>query len=252
MGSAAIASSPASASARSASIRTWRTHRLLQIHRLVVLLGAVALAVGVSASPAAADTTITIAGAPCSGFAYFCFEPSASAVADGAPVTWTNQSGTSHTVTRCTPSACAGVDGGTGTDAGFTSANVGAANGSTFSHTFQGAGTYTYYCQIHGYGLMHGTVTVQASTPATTTPRTTTTTVPSSHALSTAARRSSATPSTTVSGGSAAVALARTGPALAVPSILVLALLGLGLGALLIGAEDHRRRRRSSVRGDAK
>jgi hypothetical protein len=158
-------------------------------------------------------------------------------------VTWTNQSGAFHTATRCTPAACAGVDGGTGTDSGFTSGNIAVANGSTFSHTFHGAGTYTYYCEVHGYDVMHGALTVQAA-PAPTAPPATTTTLPSSQSPFTPAARSAATPTTTVSDSSAAADLARTGPAIAVPSIVLLALLGLGLGTILIRAEHQLRRRR--------
>jgi len=32
--------------------------------------------------------------------------------------------------------------------------------GKTYSFTFAGAGTYVYYCAIHGYATMHGTITV--------------------------------------------------------------------------------------------
>ena len=71
-----------------------------------------------------------------------------------------------HTVTRCTTSACP-VGPGNGTDAAFGSGDLGA--GQRFSVTFQNLGTYNYYCQVHGYSVMHGTVTVVAKLKITTT-----------------------------------------------------------------------------------
>jgi nucleoid-associated protein YgaU len=54
--------------------------------------------------------------------------------------------------------------------------SVASANGTAVNHTFTAAGTYNYYCKIHGFSVMHGTVTVQGQTaPTTTAPATTTT-----------------------------------------------------------------------------
>jgi len=111
-----------------------------------------------------ADPTVTIS----SHCAAFCFVPEQVTVTVGDTVSWVNMSGAEHTVTRCTPAACNGTSGGTGTDASFGSADVAAASGTTFSHVFTAPGTYVYYCRIHGYALMHGTITVDAA-PATTT-----------------------------------------------------------------------------------
>lgn len=114
-------------------------------------------------------------GCPSSGY---CFTPSATSITTGNAVTWTNQTDASHTVTRCTASACNGVGPGTGTGSGPGSSQISA--GKSFSMTFNGAGTYTYYCTVHGYAVMHGTVTVSAasssgsssSSGAVTTPAT--------------------------------------------------------------------------------
>jgi copper binding plastocyanin/azurin family protein len=116
----------------------------------------------------------------------------------GDRVTWVNKSGAAHTVTRCTPATCNGASGGTGTDPSFTSGDVGAASGASFTQTFSRPGTYVYYCKLHGYALMHGTITVTAAiattptAPATTAPATTVlaapTTAPSPRLASTGGR----------------------------------------------------------------
>src|SRR5665647_1421190 len=61
------------------------------------------------------------------------FSPSSLTVKVGDTVTWTNNDNHDHTVTS---------DNGT-----FNSGNI--ANGSTFSFTFNTAGTYSYNCSIH-------------------------------------------------------------------------------------------------------
>lgn len=74
------------------------------------------------------------------------FNPSAITVTVGTTVTWTNDDSTNHTVTF---TDLAGVDSGT------------LSRGQAFSHTFDTAGTFHYYCRIHGAAVMSGTVTVQ-------------------------------------------------------------------------------------------
>ena len=94
-------------------------------------------------------------GGPCGQ--EFCFSPQAITVNPGTTVAWTNTTEVVHTVTRCSTPACP-VGPGTGTDPAFDSGYLGA--GQTFSVTFHGLGTYVYYCQIHGYAVMNGTITV--------------------------------------------------------------------------------------------
>ena len=100
----------------------------------------------------------------------FCFNPPSQKAASGEQVTWTNQSAFApHHIVRCTPSACAGKSGGTGGDSW---AGSGVLNpGATYSHTFTGTGTYVYYCSIHGYAAMHGTITVASPAPKVTEPK---------------------------------------------------------------------------------
>jgi plastocyanin len=144
---------------------------------------------------AAGDPVVTIP-AYCSGYA-FCFTPSTLTINDGDTVMWTNASGADHLVGRCDPASCAGAGGGSGNDAGFTMGSV--SIGGSFSHTFHGAGTYTYYCAIHGYAAMHGVIVVNAAPP----PSTATTVAPST----------SGQPTTTAVSGSTPVSVAETTPA---------------------------------------
>jgi plastocyanin len=135
---------------------------LVVVSIAVSMVGFVAVSVRVVrpvVGAGAEGPTVTITASGCPGGGYFCFSPSLITIANGATVTWSNHSGTEHTVSRCDRAAC-GVTGGTGTDTTFASADVAFADGTTVTHTFHGPGTYVYYCMIHGYALMHGTVTV--------------------------------------------------------------------------------------------
>jgi len=140
----------------------------------------------ISGASAAGDPAVTIS-ANCGGPA-FCFTPSTLTINDGDTVTWSNTSGAEHIVGRCDPASCDGANGGSGTDAGFTSGDVPA--GATFSHTFSAPGTYTYFCAIHGYAAMHGVIVVNAapttSTVTTTAPSTTAQSVATAPAVTTA------------------------------------------------------------------
>jgi len=113
---------------------------------------------------ASADLAVTIS----SNCAVFCFVPARLTIVVGDTVTWVNRTGTDHDVTRCNPGGCDGVTGGSGTDTSFTAGKIAAAAGASFSHRFTAPGTYVYYCTIHGYAAMHGTITVTAPAPSTT------------------------------------------------------------------------------------
>ena len=100
------------------------------------------LAVGCAAqpkAPAIAGTQISIKG--------FAFNPNQPSVAKGATITWTNDDGTTHTVTSGVP----------GTPSGKFNQSVDA--GKTFSFTFTDTGTYEFFCNIHN--SMRGVVTVK-------------------------------------------------------------------------------------------
>lgn len=72
------------------------------------------------------------------------FQPDELTVPVGATVTWTNEDGVSHTTT----SEETVWDSDTMT------------SGDTFSFTFDEAGTYAYFCEIHP-GQMRATITVE-------------------------------------------------------------------------------------------
>ena len=131
------------------------------MRRLLLLVLAVVVFTAVPSGAAQQNVAIGDGCGP--GPFFFCYSPQTLSVGSGDRVTWTNNSITpvGHTITRCTPSACGGVGGGTGSDKWPDSGTI--HQGQTYSHTFTGAGTYVYYCTIHGYAQMHGTITVLGS-----------------------------------------------------------------------------------------
>src|SRR5438105_14035333 len=91
---------------------------LLALFTLVPLAGA---------APRAAETkTISIKD--------FAFDPKTISVNVGDTITWTNDGPSPHTVTA--------------DDGSFDAGNL--DKGATFSHTFDKAGTFAYYCKYHG------------------------------------------------------------------------------------------------------
>lgn len=134
---------------------------------LALLTAPVALIGGVAPAQAASGA-VTIAGFGMTGCtATYCYQPSSLTVAPGTQVTWTNTSSANHTVTRCTPSMCNNNGGGTGSDSGL---DASVPSGGHASFTFNGPGTYVYYCTIHGYSVMNGQVTVSGTPPTPTAP----------------------------------------------------------------------------------
>jgi plastocyanin len=68
-----------------------------------------------------------------------CFIPFEVSIAVGGEVIWNNDDTAAHTVTSGTPAD--------GPDGNFDSSLFMA--GTTFSHTFDEAGTYDYFCMVH-------------------------------------------------------------------------------------------------------
>ena len=102
------------------------------------------LAVGCAAQPATSPAP-AIAGMQIS-IKGFAFNPNQPSVAKGTTMTWTNEDGTTHTVTSGLPGAPSGKF------------NQSLDAGKTFSFTFSDTGTYEFFCSIHQ--TMRGTVTV--------------------------------------------------------------------------------------------
>ena len=117
---------------------------------LVVLF---AIASMVAIAPEAFAATVTNAPGSstpgCEDTAEGCFIPSPVTIDIGATVTWENNDTAAHTST-----AGSAVDGPSGV---FDSSLIMA--GSSFSHTFDSAGTYDYFCMVHPW--MSGTVIVE-------------------------------------------------------------------------------------------
>ncbi len=108
--------------------------------------------------PATTSTVSVVAMGSSNCTSLFCFKPQVVKTVNNGTVRWSNNSGVTHTITRCTPGACSGQGGGTGTDGGFGTATLQANQ--HYAFRFDAPGTYLYYCAIHGYGVMHGTVAV--------------------------------------------------------------------------------------------
>ena len=117
--------------------------------------GGVAVAATAHATPA---KTVTITSSNCPAAHDYCFKAATLVVSPSTKVVWKNTSDAPHTVTRCDVAHCK-VNGGTGTDPKLKSPTI--LPGHTFAFTFHHAGTYRYYCQVHGYVDMHGTITVK-------------------------------------------------------------------------------------------
>lgn len=108
-------------------------------------------ACGGGATPAATTAPAVAAPAAASEVAVegFKFAPQSLEVKVGTKVTWTNKDGTSHTTTSGAPNAKDGKWEGQL-----------AGSGGTFSFTFAQAGSFAYFCAIHGAPMI-GTVIVK-------------------------------------------------------------------------------------------
>lgn len=122
-----------------------------------ILLGTILaiFAAMVAASPAFADhQTVNVsitAGASSPGCESKneCYVPSTITVDAGSEVNWSNEDTASHTVTSGDPQ--------NGPDGNFDSQLF--LSGKTFSHKFEEAGTFQYFCLVHPW--MQGSVIVQ-------------------------------------------------------------------------------------------
>jgi len=95
-------------------------------------------------------TVENAAGSSTPGCEPDCFIPSTVVITVGGTVTWENTDTAAHTSSSGTPAG--------GPDGVFDSSLVMA--GASFSHTFDSAGTFDYFCMVHPW--MTGTVIVEA------------------------------------------------------------------------------------------
>ncbi len=115
---------------------------------------ALSLLLIVAVAPSAvAETFIVSAGT-------ISFMPKELTIHEGDTVRWVRAIGT-HTVTSGTGSA--DPDAGKLFNAGLSTADP------LFEYTFDTAGTYPYFCQIHESSGMTGTITVESNTPVEAT-----------------------------------------------------------------------------------
>jgi len=95
-------------------------------------------------------TVENAAGSSTPGCEPDCFIPSPVVITVGGTVTWENTDTAAHTSSSGTPAG--------GPDGVFDSSLIMA--GGSYSHTFDTAGTYDYFCMVHPW--MEGTVIVEA------------------------------------------------------------------------------------------
>ncbi len=126
--------------------------------RLVV--GSVLCALGITACGGSGPTGSNGGSNPMGGstsasvsITNYAYSPSNASIGAGGTVQWTNNDGTTHSVT-------ADVAGGFSSDLSGTMPGGygGMTAGGTFSQKFPSTGTFTYHCNYHS--TMHGTVTV--------------------------------------------------------------------------------------------
>ena len=135
--------------------------KMVTLSSLVVLF-AIASMVAIAPGAFAMHHEATVTNAPgsstpgCEETADGCFIPNTVTIDVGGTVTWENNDTAAHTSTG--GSATEGPSGV------FDSSLIMA--GSSFSHTFDSAGTYDYHCMVHPW--MEGTVIVEDE--ADTTP----------------------------------------------------------------------------------
>jgi plastocyanin len=214
----------------------------MSVRRIAALAGIASVVVAIlsgalSLMPAAAaSASVSIVANGTSGCtSAYCYQPASITINSGDSVNLTDNSIAPHTVTRCgaapgqSDAGCPAI-GAAGNDGAsndkFNSPTL-SANGGTYSHTFTAVGSYTYYCTIHGYSVMHATVTANA-----------------------AAATPGASPSAALAPATAPPSLARAGagpaarpPGIWLPSVAAAFVL-LGLGTMLASAVAAKRRRR--------
>ena len=127
---------------------------MINTKQIIIASLLVIFSIGLFAVPQAfADVTVTNAlgsSTPGCEDTNECFIPSTATIGVGETVTWENTDNAAHTVTSGSPAD--------GPDGVFDSSLI-MAGGASFSHTFDAAGTYDYFCMVHPW--MSGVVIVR-------------------------------------------------------------------------------------------
>jgi len=125
--------------------------KMSTLSSLFVLMSVVSM---IAIAPSAFAEDVTVTNAPGSATpgceeTNNCFIPSVATIEAGGTVTWENTDNAAHTASSGTPTD--------GPDGVFDSSLMMA--GGSFSHTFDTAGTYDYFCMVHPW--MEGIVIVE-------------------------------------------------------------------------------------------
>jgi amicyanin len=112
-------------------------------------VGLISLSIDSTAIFAQTATSISIVPGSSAPNNPMFYDPSPANVAVGTTVTWTNDDATLHTVYSGSPTQ----------DSGKLFQSPFMAKGKTFTHTFDTAGTFDYYCTLHPF--MIGQVVVK-------------------------------------------------------------------------------------------
>jgi plastocyanin len=118
----------------------------------VMLISTVAIMAGCTKSNNPVYTSTNSGGSPGANEVWMqgiTFVPASKTISVGTTITWTNKDNTTHIVTSGIPNYPDGI---------FKSGSMN--NGDTYSFKFNTAGTFKYYCFIHG-AMMTATMIVQ-------------------------------------------------------------------------------------------
>ena len=138
--------------------KTWIV--LAAVVIIVAVVAGVFYVTSLSSGPPAAPSgpnVIIWNGTFCNGSSNCGFVPNVKNIIVGTTVTWTTDGSVTHTVTTCdsnhSVSQCPTMN-----PSGLDSLDASVSGGSSYSHTFNVAGTYHYYCRPHSW--MQGTIVV--------------------------------------------------------------------------------------------
>jgi len=118
----------------------------------VMLISTVAIMAGCTKSNNPVYTSTNSGGSPGANEVWLqgiAFVPASKTISVGTTITWTNKDNTTHIVTSGIPNYPDGI---------FKSGSMN--NGDIYSFKFNTAGTFKYYCFIHG-AMMTATMIVQ-------------------------------------------------------------------------------------------